>query len=100
MTASGDRSFKAVRSGNMPLGRSSGDRSGETEGGSGVCAILQKGKPCVRVSESDAVWSGWCSWCLRSGDTDNEVHMSDEESGIHSLGSEKPLNLQARRGHV
>ena len=44
MTVSGDCSFKAVGSGNMSLR----DGSGETEGGSGVCAILQKGKPCAK----------------------------------------------------
>ena len=73
---------------------------GQTDGGNGVCAMLPKGRRECTVQRSEAVQSVWGNGCLHAGDARQWSLMSDEDSGLHSLKSEKSLNLQGRKGHM
>ena len=78
---------------------------GQTDRGSGVCATLPKGRigakgKSVQLRDQKQFRVSGATGVSMQETRDNEAWMSDEDSGLHSLKSEKSLNLQGRKGHM
>ena len=70
-----------------------------------MCATLQKGRPgakgkSIQFRDQKQFRVSGAMRVSTQETQDIEAWMSDEDSGLHSLKSEKSLNLQGRQGHM